>query len=173
MNNAKTISGTHIRNFIYHLVIMSLVLDTTIRIIKIKTAVIDTIIRIFVTRTSKAYAMLSDTDPLLKALYVFHDIYANNDIKPKIDNCLTSFPDDLITNSLANQTSPTGEVAISETNNNAISICVTNIEKNKREVEEAIVVIDNANYYMVRSNAKLFYVGSQKIRFTKYLSPSS
>nr|MCR5557536.1 LTA synthase family protein [Butyrivibrio sp.] len=69
---------------------------------------------------------------------------------------LAAVPDDVITNSAANQTQPTGDVAIAENADGSITISVTNIEKNNREVEEAIVIIDDTSYYMQKGNKNTF-----------------
>jgi len=69
---------------------------------------------------------------------------------------LAAVPDDIIANSDANQLQPTGDVSISKHTNGSISITITNIEKNQREVETAIVMINDTRFYMHKNNNDSF-----------------
>lgn len=75
---------------------------------------------------------------------------------------LAAIPDDVIANSDANQTQPTGDVSVKENPDGSININVTNIEKNQREVEEAIVIINNIQHYMRKNNDGSFSLALNK-----------
>lgn len=74
---------------------------------------------------------------------------------------LAAVPEDVISNSAANQLQPTADVSVTDTGN-FISVQVTNIEKNQREVEEAIVLIDSSLHYMDKSNTNSFSLDIDK-----------
>lgn len=75
---------------------------------------------------------------------------------------LAAVPEDVITNSDANQLQPTGDVSIIDNDDGSISISITNIEKNQREVEAAIVVINDTKFYMQKSNTDSFSIDISK-----------
>lgn len=69
---------------------------------------------------------------------------------------LAAVPDDVIANSDANKLQPTGDVSVNTKDDGSIIISVANIEKNQREVEQAIVIIEDKRYYMQKNNDDSF-----------------
>ena len=71
---------------------------------------------------------------------------------------LAEVPEDIINDSMANQSEPTGDVSIENGANGLKTIRITGVEKNQREVEEVVVIIDNTSYYLHKNNDDTFSI---------------
>ncbi len=74
---------------------------------------------------------------------------------------LAAVPEEVINNSAANQVQPEGEVLIKD-NGTSINVSITEISKNQREIEQAIVFIDDRKFIMNKSNTGSFSLDISK-----------